>query len=171
MSKHHKPRDTIFVVVRHDTCQSSPEHQFTVKEALWEEAAAAAEAERLNGLNAGKAAHYFVRATRLFPPGTSAGSGDPSTGPARNLVIEGRRYFTVVASDVINDGLALELYEGDPSQSVTEGGPLLDAFRSDGEGGRLTFSAYREDLPVALIEAFLDMARQELAAEAGEGLG
>jgi hypothetical protein len=75
-----KPRSTIFVVLRLDAGISG-EPGVTVKEAVYDEETAAAEVQRLNRLNADRGAHYFYQATRLFPPGYSAGSSPPGADP------------------------------------------------------------------------------------------
>ena len=56
---------------------SSLEHQVTVKEVLWSLELAEAEVARLNQLNADKGCRYVWQATRLFEPGTSAGTDAP----------------------------------------------------------------------------------------------
>jgi hypothetical protein len=86
MAWYRKPKTTVYVVIRLDTFASG-EGSVTVKEAVHDEATAMAEVRRLNELNAERGARYFYQATRLFPPGYSAGSsptsGDqPPTGPA-----------------------------------------------------------------------------------------
>ena len=77
MSPSFKPRDGIYVVIRHDQYLPGSEHEFTIKEAVWSEELAAAEVERLSRVNAGKQVRYFYRWTRLYPPGTSAGTTLP----------------------------------------------------------------------------------------------
>ena len=71
-------------------------------------------------------------------------------------------YEFVVASDVIRDGLGMEAWrtEGDDRVQV-----VLEAFRSD-ITGEITFSAYEEDLPFALIDRFVAAARERLTTDA-----
>ncbi|WP_412061368.1 hypothetical protein [Rubrivirga sp. IMCC45206] len=71
-------------------------------------------------------------------------------------------YRLVTASDVSGrDGLGLELW--DDSEMIAE------VFRTDATGV-LSASAYRTDLPLVLVEEFLDAARHRLAVES-EDLG
>ena len=81
MTWQHKPRDVVYVVVRLDDGPGADEHRITVKEVVHDEALAAAEVQRLNGLNAGRGARYFYQTTRLYPPGYSAGSFPPDGEP------------------------------------------------------------------------------------------
>ena len=55
----------------------SLEHQVTVKEVVWSLELAEAEVARLNKLNADKRCRYVWQATRLFEPGSSAGTDAP----------------------------------------------------------------------------------------------
>lgn len=58
--------------------------------------------------------------------------------------IDGRQYELIVGSDVSErDGMYLEIYEG-PDQ-------ILEVFYSDGDGS-MTFSAYKQDLPLGVVE-------------------
>ena len=70
---------------------------------------------------------------------------------------EGRRYAVLLGSDVRNDGMYLEMSE------VTNSAPdvVLLAFHSEADG-RMTFSAYREDLPFSAVEWFLSEAKRRL---------
>lgn len=68
-----------------------------------------------------------------------------------------RRYEILFGSDVINDGVYLEL--NDITEEPSEN--LLFAFWSDVDGS-FTFSAYRENLPFELVETFLKEARKRL---------
>jgi hypothetical protein len=82
-----KPKSTIYVVIRLDDGLTVGERAVTVQEAVYDEEMAAAEVQRLNLLNADRGVRYFHQATRLFPPGSSAGSPpaegeQPPSGPA-----------------------------------------------------------------------------------------
>jgi len=58
--------------------------------------------------------------------------------------IAGRKYRAVVGSDVsARDGMFLELYDAEEQ--------LLEVFYDDGNG-EMTFTAYREDLPLPVVE-------------------
>ena len=58
--------------------------------------------------------------------------------------LDGREYEVVVGSDVSDrDGMYLELYEAEEQ--------LLEIFYSDADG-TMTFTAYRHDLPLAVVE-------------------
>lgn len=74
MSPSRTPSTHVWAIVRHDSEMTEPEHQFTVKEVVHDPELARLEAERLNRVNAGKPCRYFVQLTRLFAPGTSAGT-------------------------------------------------------------------------------------------------
>jgi hypothetical protein len=72
---------------------------------------------------------------------------------------DGREYRLLLASDVDRrDGLGLELYDtGAPE-------PLMEIFRDD-VTGRVTLTAFgSEPLPLALVERFMDVARDRLGA-------
>ena len=70
-----KPRQQVYAVVRLDDFPSGGESCITVKEIVRSLELAQAEVGRLNALNAGKDCRYFWQATRLYPAGTSAGTG------------------------------------------------------------------------------------------------
>jgi hypothetical protein len=68
-----------------------------------------------------------------------------------------KRYEVILGSDVINDGVFLEL--NDTSQEKSE--TVLFVFRSD-DDGRYSFSAYRDGVPLGLVEEFIREARRRL---------
>ena len=190
MSKRHKPRESIFVVVRHDAFQPEPQHAFTVKEALWDPQAAAAEVDRLNALASGREVQYFAQETRLYPPGTAAGdvngvsagsepAGEPESEPGSALPVGatsvadagsrgwpgfellGRRYHVIRASDVVHDGMSLELHEVTPPAAPERPSPILEVFYSDRDG-RMTLYSGPSELPLELVEWFIASARRLL---------
>ncbi|HEY0646757.1 hypothetical protein [Phenylobacterium sp.] len=58
--------------------------------------------------------------------------------------IAGRQYEVIVGSDVAErDGMYLELYDAAEQ--------ILEVFYSDADGS-MTFSAFRSDLPLAVVE-------------------
>ncbi|GAA4693207.1 hypothetical protein [Nocardioides conyzicola] len=71
---------------------------------------------------------------------------------------DGRKFEVVMASDVINDGMGLELTDLDSSES----GPALVAFwHADGSG--FDFVAHHTGtLPFAVVERFVAAARKRL---------
>ncbi len=71
---------------------------------------------------------------------------------------EGRNFEVVVASDVINDGMGLELTDlGSPGS-----GPVLEAFWHD-DGSGFDFMCHGAvSLPLAVVERFVDVARKRL---------
>jgi hypothetical protein len=71
---------------------------------------------------------------------------------------EGRNFEVVMASDVINDGMGLELTElGSPAS-----GPVLEAFWHD-DGRAFDFMCHRAvDLPFEVVERFVNEARRLL---------
>ncbi|GAA5119958.1 hypothetical protein GCM10023339_34610 [Alloalcanivorax gelatiniphagus] len=71
---------------------------------------------------------------------------------------EGRRFEVVMASDVINDGMGLELTDLDSS----EGGPALEAFWHDDGGGFDFIAHHTGTLPFAVVERFVTAARTRL---------
>jgi hypothetical protein len=75
----------------------------------------------------------------------------------RYLEVGGKKYSLTVASDVIRDGMALEL------DDVTEGSPrlVLFAFYSDSDGA-MTFASFGEELPLELVDWFIFEARRAL---------
>jgi hypothetical protein len=66
-----------YAVIRLDPDRGRLEDQVTVKEIVSSLELAEAEVARLNALNAEKGCRYFWQATRLFAPGTAAGSDAP----------------------------------------------------------------------------------------------
>ncbi len=74
------------------------------------------------------------------------------------MIIEraGKRYEIIRASDVINDGMSLELYV------VTEAPETgMFIFYSDVDGS-FTFSANCRDIPLDIVEKFITMAHERL---------
>lgn len=72
-----KPRDYVWAVIRYDPGMAEPETQFTVTEVVHDGDIAEAEVARLNALAAGRGCRYFLQGTRLYPPGSSAGTTRP----------------------------------------------------------------------------------------------
>ena len=79
------------------------------------------------------------------------------TGAVMKTVFDGREYEVLRGSDVQNDGMYLEM--SDVSGKTRE--TVLFAFRSYRDG-RMTFSAYREDLPLEAVAWFIEQARRLL---------
>ncbi len=67
----------------------------------------------------------------------------------------GQEYNYVVGSDVQRDGMYLEVTDTLPEPDV------LEVFYSD-QTNHMTFTAYRPDIPVELIEWALTVARERL---------
>jgi hypothetical protein len=65
------------------------------------------------------------------------------------IEFDGRPYELVYGSDSQRDGVYLELSDASGDEAVV----IVDAFRWDPDG-RITFSAYREDVPLEIIEWF-----------------
>lgn len=65
-------------------------------------------------------------------------------------------YSLQTASDVIRDGLAVELID-ESSQVIAE------IFRCD-RTGTVTFSAFHNDIPFIQVESLIRVAREKLAA-------
>jgi hypothetical protein len=63
------------------------------------------------------------------------------------IEFDGRPYELVYGSDSQRDGVYLELSDASGDEAVV----IVDAFRWDPDG-RITFSAYREDVPLEIIE-------------------
>ena len=77
------------------------------------------------------------------------------------LELEGGRYEMVMMSD-IDDAMTLELWEAKPEDdSLATGGTVLRIVRFNATG-RYDFTAYRENLPVPLVEHFIAAAKQAL---------
>ena len=77
MSKTHKPRESVWAVVRVDEFHddSTAWHdRIIVKEVVRSKELALSEVRRLNDLDVDKSSVYFATMTRLFPNDTSAGS-------------------------------------------------------------------------------------------------
>ena len=83
--------------------------------------------------------------------------------PRGRLEAEGRRFEVVMASDVVRDGMALELTDlGEEPGS----GPALEIFRSDVDN-TFTFSAHRAvAVPLEILSRFVDTAMRKLPPSA-----
>ncbi|MBF9195420.1 hypothetical protein [Microvirga terrestris] len=78
-----------------------------------------------------------------------------------DIVVGGRRYTTLLCSDVDADGMYLELRE-----ITDEGQPAVaDIFYSD-QTHDMALSAYRENIPLELIEWLIQQARERLIPRA-----
>lgn len=77
----------------------------------------------------------------------------------------GQQYQVARGSDVVRDGMFVELHEYIPSQSqlidTSYWKAILYVFQSDVDGS-VTFSCYREDVPFGLVEIFITEARRYL---------
>ena len=71
---------------------------------------------------------------------------------------EGRTFEVVLASDVINDGMRLELTDLGSSES----GPSLEAFWHDDGSGFDLIVHHAITLPFAVVESFVAAARRHL---------
>ena len=69
---------------------------------------------------------------------------------------DGKRYQFIRGSDVLNDGMYLEVCDEEEPGDV-----ILFAFWSDANDD-FTFTAYREKLPFSLVELFVQEARASL---------
>ena len=72
----------------------------------------------------------------------------------------GASYQYVYGSDVPNEGMYIELIDASTGSPET----VLFAFRSDATG-EITLDAYRENIPLALVELFIARARRAPAVE------
>ncbi|WP_127682680.1 hypothetical protein [Inhella crocodyli] len=70
---------------------------------------------------------------------------------------EGVRYSTLVASDVMRDGIALELHRHWQNQDNV----VAEVFFSD-EVGKWTLSTFDCDVPLELIEQLISEAKERL---------
>jgi hypothetical protein len=82
---------------------------------------------------------------------------------AASLVVDvwerkGRKFEVVMASDVINDGMGLELTDLGSSDS----GPALEAFWHDDGSGFDFIAHHAGTLPFAVVERFVAAARKNL---------
>ncbi len=68
---------------------------------------------------------------------------------------DARRFWLNRGSDVQRDGMYLELEDADNQSTVAE------VFYSD-QTGRMTFTAFEENLPLAAIEELIEQAKQLL---------
>jgi hypothetical protein len=71
---------------------------------------------------------------------------------------EGRNFEVVMASDVINDGMGLELTD----LGSRESGPALEAFWHDDGSGFEFIVHHAATLPFAVVERFVAAARKNL---------
>jgi hypothetical protein len=78
-----------------------------------------------------------------------------------DIKIGGRRYTTLLCNDA--DGMYLELRE-----VTDEGQPAVaDIFYSD-QTHDMVLSAYRENIPLELVEWFIERARERLIPQAAK---
>ena len=77
------------------------------------------------------------------------------------MTLEGRRYSTTMGSDVQRDGMYLELEDITPRGR----GIVAEWFYSDVDG-TMTFTAYRRNLPGAVLEWFQSEASRRLPPRA-----
>jgi len=78
------------------------------------------------------------------------------------LEYDNHKYELLFGSDTISDGVYLEMNDindGIPSNTET----VLFAFRSSADN-RFTFQCFRQELPLALVEIFIQEARKNLLA-------
>jgi hypothetical protein len=82
MSKRHRPREDVFVVLRADLfhgADARPETLVTAKEVLVSREQAEREVERLNALHPDGQVRYWIAPSRLFRDGASPEDGvDPA---------------------------------------------------------------------------------------------
>ena len=71
--------------------------------------------------------------------------------------VEGRTFECIIASDVVRDGLGVELNELRDGIWVT----VAEVFRSDVDGS-VTFSALEPELPFAAVQILVEWARDRL---------
>ena len=77
------------------------------------------------------------------------------------MEFDGRQFELTVFSPVKEDGVYLELDELTTENRVS----VADVFYSDADG-RMTFSAFQRDLPIAAIEWLIARARERLTPRA-----
>ena len=75
--------------------------------------------------------------------------------------ILGQSYGVTVGSDVQRDGMYLEVE--DDAKAV-----LAEVFYSDRDGS-MTFTGYRADLPLPLVEWLIALAKERLTPVSGNG--
>ena len=76
------------------------------------------------------------------------------------IELGGQPYELVYGSDNQRDGVYLELSDASGPQPAV----ILDAFHWEADG-RMTFSAYREDVPFEVVEWFTAEVRRRLLPE------
>ena len=74
------------------------------------------------------------------------------------ITFDGHPYEMIFGSDAQRDGVYLELRDLAAGTEVA----ILDAFRWDADG-RVTVSAYRQDIPLEIVDWFIDEVRRQLA--------
>ena len=79
------------------------------------------------------------------------------TDYAMFITFDGQPYELVFGSDARRDGVYLELSD----TSGSDPSVVLDAFYWDADA-RITFSAYREDVPLQIVEWFIAEVRRRL---------
>ena len=81
------------------------------------------------------------------------------------LEFGGQKYEVVLGSDVVNDGMYVELREYIPSQSqfidTSSWKVILFAFKSEVDED-VSFSCYKEDVPFQLVEIFVSEVKKRL---------
>jgi hypothetical protein len=81
-----------------------------------------------------------------------------------NIELRGHRYITILCSDIDTDGMYLEVRE------ITDEGEIAvaDVFYSD-QRHDMVFSAYRESIPLEVLEWLLEQARTRLPPQVRSG--
>jgi hypothetical protein len=79
------------------------------------------------------------------------------------ISVAGRDYEILFGSDIIRDGFYAEVSD------VTGGDrtPVLEAFHSD-QTGEITLSAFRESLPIKLVDELITVCKQRLPPSEAE---
>ena len=72
---------------------------------------------------------------------------------------ENTNYAYVMGSDLVRDGMYLELDVADAS--IEKGSPLAEVFYSDVDGS-MTFTSWAPDLPLEVVEWLIQEARTRL---------
>jgi hypothetical protein len=78
----------------------------------------------------------------------------------KNIKIDRKEYYFQIASDVVRDGIGIELWEVSNNDDIY----LAEIFRND-EKKRIEFTAEVKDLPIRLIEKLMELFKSEIPQE------
>jgi hypothetical protein len=78
----------------------------------------------------------------------------------KTIIIENRVFFFQTASDIIRDGVGVELWENDNGKEINLG----EIFRND-KKKRIEFTLDVQDIPLQAVEKLIEIFKTEIPQE------